>query len=142
MAIKSKWTQDQHSPLTLVGLDFSTVLRAAIFISNLLICLNLACQLGFFIRFHFNYVSYDWLSCTIATDHNDQTGNCPLQINYSVLLYGAVSRLPVFFFCKVTVSPPIFSNDLLVVCQLTIFHDVPVSNSSVKTVSGTLKKTL
>lgn len=45
-----------------------------------------------------------------------------------------------FFFCKVTVSPPIFSDDLLVVCQLTIFHDVPVSNSSVKTVSGTLKK--
>lgn len=41
-----------------------------------------------------------------------------------------------------TVSPPIFSNDPLVVCQLTIFHDVPVSNSSVKTVSGTLKKTL
>ena len=25
-----------------------------------------------------------------------------------------------------TVSPPIFSNDLLVVCQLTIFHDIPV----------------
>lgn len=39
-----------------------------------------------------------------------------------------------------TVSSPIFSNDPLVVCQLTIFHDVPVSNSSVKIVSGTLQK--
>ena len=40
-----------------------------------------------------------------------------------------------------TVSPPIFSNDLLVVCQLTIFHDIPVlTNRSVKTVSGTFKK--
>ena len=56
MAIESMWTQVQHTPLTLVGLGFSAVLRAAIFISNQLIFLNLACQLAFFVRFHFNYL--------------------------------------------------------------------------------------
>ena len=45
-----------HALITLVGLDFSAVLRAAIFISNPLICLNLTCQSRFFVRFHFNYL--------------------------------------------------------------------------------------
>lgn len=133
-----------HALITLVGLDLSAVLRAAIFISNLLICLNLTCQSRFFVRFHFNYLFHMTglaalaiMMTKLATDH------CQLTTVYYCMGL-TLSTLPVFFFfCKVTVSPPIFSNDLLVVCQLTIFHDIPVLiNSSVKTVSGTLKETL
>ena len=61
-------------PLTLVGLDFSAVLRAAIFISNLLICLNLTCQSRFFVRFHmFHTTGLAALAHDDQTD--DQTGN-------------------------------------------------------------------
>ena len=103
-------------------------------------CLSVGilCQVSFRLS-----VSYDWLSCTAILMTKLATVHCQLTTD-SVLLYGANTEQTTtsFFFCKVTVSSPIFSNDLLVVCQLTIFHDVPVSNSSVKTVSGTLKKTL
>ena len=83
-------------------------------------------------------VSYDWLSCTSHHDDQLATDHCQLTTVYYCMGL-TLSRLPVFFFfCKVTVSPPIFSNDLLVVFQLTISHDIPVLiNSSIKTVSGT-----
>ena len=129
-----------NTPLTLMGLDFSAVLRVAIFISNQLICLNLACQLGFFVRFHFDYL-FLFHGCTAILMTKLATVHCQLTTVYCCMGL-TLSRLKFFFFCKATVSPPIFSRDLSVVCQLTIFHDVPVSNSSVKTVSGTLKKTL
>ena len=106
---EAKWTQDQHMPLTLVGLDFSAVQGAAIFISNLLICLNLTCQSGLFVRFHFNYLFHMTglaalaiMMTKLATDH------CQLTTVYYCMGL-TLSRLPVFFFCKVTVSPPIFS---------------------------------
>ena len=96
-----------HALITLVGLDFSAVLRAAIFISNLLICLNLTCQSGFFfVRFHMFHMTglaaLAIMMTKLATDH------CQLTTVYYCMGL-TMSRLPVFFFCKVTVSPPIFS---------------------------------
>ena len=131
-----------HALITLVGLDFSAVLRAAIFISNLLICLNLTCQSGFFVRFHFNYLFHMTglaalaiMMTKLATDH------CQLTTVYYCMGL-TLSRLPVFFFSVRWLSVHQYFLSI-VVCQLTIFHDKPVLiNSSVKTVSGTLKKTL
>ena len=101
---------------------------------------RILCQVSFQLS-----VSYDWLSCT--SHHDDQTGNWPLPINYSVLLYGANMHLVYyrfFFFSVRWLSvQQYFLMIVLVVCQLIIFHNIPVlTNSSVKTVSGTLKKTL
>ena len=87
-----------HALITLVGLHFS------------LICLNLTCQSGFFVRFHFNYLVHMTglaalaiMMTKLATDH------CQLTTVYYCMGL-TLSRLPVFlFFCKVTVSPPIFS---------------------------------
>ena len=96
-------------PLTLVGLDFSAVQGAAIFISNLLICLNLTCQSGFFVRFHFNYLFHmTGLAALAIMMTKLATDRCQLTTVYYCMGL-TLSRLPVFFFCKVTVSPPIFS---------------------------------
>ena len=64
-----------HALITLVGLDFSAVLRAAIFISNVLnylpqpnLSVRILCEVSFQLS-----VSYDLLSCT--SHHDDQTGN-------------------------------------------------------------------
>lgn len=87
-----------HALITLVGLDFSAVLRAAIFISSLLICLNLTCQSGFFVRFHFNYLVHMTglaalaiMMTKLATDH------CQLTTVYYCMGL-TLSRLPLFFF--------------------------------------------
>ena len=129
-----------HALITLVGLDFSAVLRAAIFISNLLICLNLTCQSGFFfVRFHMFHMTglaaLAIMMTKLATDH------CQLTTVYYCMGL-TMSRLPVFFFSVRWLSVHQYFLSI-VVCQLTIFHDIPVLiNSSVKTVSESLKKTL
>ena len=63
MAIESKWTQDQHTPLTLVGLDFSAVAEGSYLYkqpTNLpqpSLSVGILCQVSFQLS-----VSYaDWL---------------------------------------------------------------------------------
>ena len=139
-----KWTQDQQTcPYNTGGTRFFSSAEGSYLYKQpiLLVCLNLTCQSGFFVRFHFNYLFHMTglaalaiMMTKLANDH------CQLTTVYYCMGL-TLSRLPVFFSVRWLSVHQYFLS--IVVCQLTIFHDIPVLiNSSVKTVSGTLKKTL